>query len=129
ETPTPTPTLGENPFAGEEFKVAPPATNEYDEEPLDLPPGDATAQISGRTSQRRIKRYLVYAQAGQVLSARIQTGAGAARLDIRYPNGQLVENASALGEWEGKVDSSGEYKIDVTANEATNFTIEVNVRQ
>ncbi len=129
ETPTPTPTLGENPFSGEEFKVAPSATDEYDEEPLDLPPGDATAQISGRTSQRRTKRYLVYAQAGQVLSARIQTGAGAARLDIRYPNGQLVENASGLGEWEGKVDTSGEYKIDVTANEATNFTIEVNVRQ
>ncbi|HAX77635.1 MAG TPA: serine/threonine protein kinase [Cyanobacteria bacterium UBA11372] len=129
ETPTPTPTLGENPFPGEEFKVAPPATNEYEEEPLDLPPGNASAQISGRTSQRRIKRYLVYAQAGQVLSARIQTGASAARLDIRYPNGQLVENASGLGEWEGKVDASGEYKIDVTTNEATNFTIEVNVRQ
>lgn len=129
-TPTPTPTLGESPFPGEEFKVAPPATNEYDEEPLDLPPGNASAQISGRTSKRRIKRYLVYAQAGQVLSARIQTGASATRLDIRYPNGQLVENATGLGEWEGKVDSSGEYQIDVKATEEpTNFTIEVNVRQ
>jgi serine/threonine protein kinase len=130
ETPTPTPTLGESPFPAEEFKIAPPATNEYDEEPLDLPPGNASAQISGRTSQRRIKRYLVYAQAGQVLSARIQTGAPGARLDIRYPNGQLVENASGLGEWEGKVDASGEYQIDVKATEKpTNFTIEVNVRQ
>ena len=128
-TPTPTPSLGESPSPGEEFKIAPPPNDEFDEEPLDLPPGNANAQISGRTSQRRPKRYLVYAQAGQVLSARIQTGTGAARLNIRYPNGQLVDNASGLGEWEGKVDSSGEYKIDVTAKEATNFTIEVNVRQ
>lgn len=130
ETPTPTPSLSQSPFPGEEFKVAPPATNEYDEEPLDLPPGNASAQLSGTTSKGRIKRYLVYAQAGQVLSARIQTGAAVTRLDIRYPNGQLVENASGLGEWEGKIDSSGEYQIDVKTTEGpANFTIEVNVRQ
>jgi serine/threonine protein kinase len=134
-TPSPTvspdvsdkPTPNASPSLTPEFSVAPPVTNEYDEVPLDLPPGNASAQISGTTSVRRVKRYLVYAQAGQVLSARLQTGK--ATLDIRYPDGRLVENASGLGEWEGKVEGSGEYQIDVKSNEATNFTLDVSVRQ
>jgi serine/threonine protein kinase len=126
-TPTPEPTLGASPSPSDEFNIAPPPINEVDEDVLDLPPGNAKAQISGQTSQRITKRYRVYAQAGQVLSVRIQTGG--ATLDVRYPNGELVENASGLGEWEGKVYRSGEYQVDVKAAEATDFTLDVSVKE
>jgi serine/threonine-protein kinase len=38
---------------------------------------------------------------------------GAVTLDIRGPNGQLLEDANRLLSWQTQVRQSGEYQIDV----------------
>lgn len=116
ETPTPTPT--ETPV--ENLLI--------DTEAIEFPNGaTGTQTFTDRVSPQRIKRYSVNVQKGQVVSVRIQSGE--ATLDIRSPDGQLVENASGLGEWEGKVDKSGAYKIDVRANLDTIFSVDISVRK
>jgi serine/threonine-protein kinase len=83
-------------------------------------------QVSARTSPQRIKRYLVNVQQGQVLKADIQPGG--ATLDIRYPDGTLVEDASGVLSWQAQVPRAGEYQIDVIAPEDTPFTLDISVR-
>lgn len=116
-TPTPTPTPSDSP----------PANVVIDAEPIDFPDGATGTQVfSGQTSPQNIKRYLVNVQEGQILSVRIQSGE--ATLDIRHPNGQPIENAFGLGEWEAKVDESGEYQIDVKSTKNTKFSVDISIR-
>jgi len=58
---------------------------------INFNPGEA-AQISGQTQPQQIKRYLLNAQEDQLVSVAVEQGS--VTLDIRYPDGQLVENAS-----------------------------------
>jgi serine/threonine-protein kinase len=93
-----------------------------------LTPSDPNgAQVSDKTSNTRIKRYLVNAQPGQVLKAELVQGA--ATLDIHYPSGRPVENASGVVTWSARVSEGGEYQIDVVAPEPTDFTLNVNVQE
>lgn len=81
-----------------------------DTETISSEPG--RKEISGRTSGRQqIKRYLVNVQSGQELSVIVTKGA--VTLDIRGPNGQLLEDANRLLSWQTQVRQSGEYQIDV----------------
>ena len=81
-----------------------------DTETISSEPG--RKEISGRTSGRQqIKRYLVNVQEGQELSVLVTKGA--VTLDIRGPNGQLLEDANRLLSWQTQVRQSGEYQIDV----------------
>jgi serine/threonine-protein kinase len=126
-TPTPssleTPTPGPTPIPTE----SPGANILIDAEVINFPEGGIGTQIlSERTNPERIKRYLLNLQPGQVVSARVLSGN--ATLDIRYPNGELVENATGLGEWESKIERPGEYKIDIKANQESVFSLDITVR-
>jgi serine/threonine-protein kinase len=123
ETPTPVVTPQPIPIPTET-----PAPNILiDTESIIFPEGALGTQLlSDRTSPERIKRYLLNLQSGQVVSVRVPSGN--ATLDIRYPNGELVENATGLGEWESKIDRPGEYKIDIRSNQETVFSLDVTVR-
>lgn len=127
--PTPTPTLSETPTS---TPTAIPTENQVtniliDAEVINFPDGGMGTQIlSDRTNPERIKRYLLNLQPGQVVSARVLSGE--VTLEIRYPNGNLVENATGLGEWESKIDRPGEYKIDIRANQESVFSLDITVR-
>lgn len=123
ETPTPTPTPTPTATPTES-----PATNILiDSEVINFPEGGVGTQIlSDRTSPERIKRYLLNLQPGQVVSTRVINGD--VILDIRYPNGDLVENATGLGEWESKIDRPGEYKIDIKSNQESVFSLDITVK-
>ncbi len=109
-TPTPMPT------------VAP----SFEVEPINLNPGETTRQIAGQTTPQQIKRYLINVPEGQILSVAVQ---GVVTLDIRNPDGELVENASKVLSWEERVPIGGEYQIDVIAEQEqdTDFTLDVSV--
>ncbi len=109
-TPTPTPTISPS------FEV----------ELINFNVGE-TRQISGQTSPQQIKRYLVNVQQGQILYVAVQ--AGEVTLDIRNPDGEVIENAANTRVWQEQVQSSGEYQIDVITNqEDTDFTLGLGVR-
>lgn len=84
--------------------------------------------VPGRSDETIIKRYLVNVASGQILSAAILDGT-AVTLNIRYPNGQLVENASMINNWQAQITEPGEYQIDVIAPQVTNFTLRVLVKE
>lgn len=97
-------------------------------ESINFPEGKSATQISGQTRGRaQIKRYLVNVQEGQQLSVAVTKGA--VTLDIRDPNGQLLEDASRLLNWQGGVPRSGDYQIDVVPipNKEIDFTLDVSV--
>jgi len=110
-TETPTPTL----------------TPSFAAERINLDIGETTIQ-SGQTSPQQIKRYLVNVQEGQILSVAVQEGV--VTLDIRNPDGELVQDASKVSSWQGQVSQSGEYQIDVITNQEqpTDFTLNASIR-
>lgn len=80
--------------------------------------------MSGRTRSQR-KRYVVNVNRGQ--SLRVSVVSGAIGLDIRYPNGQLVEEGALLVQWQTQVSVPGDYKIDIAAGAGINYEIEISV--
>jgi serine/threonine-protein kinase len=116
--PTPSPTPIPTPTVTPSFEV----------ESINFNTGETTTQVSGQTRPQQIKRYLVNAQEGQIVSVAVQQGA--VTLDIRNSDGELVEAASKVLSWEAQVLGGGEYQIDVIANldQDTEFTLNVSVR-
>ncbi len=88
--------------------------------------GAGVERIHGTTNPDQIKTYFVTVEAGKTLKA--ETLLGAVSLDIRDPNGNLLNNAEGVVFWQGKATMTGEYQIDVIAPEALNFSLEVQVR-
>ncbi len=88
--------------------------------------GAGTQQIYDTTNPDQIKSYFVTVEAGKTLKAEIFLGA--VSLDIRDPNGNLLNNAEGVVFWQGQATMTGEYQIDVIAPEALNFSLEVQVR-
>jgi serine/threonine-protein kinase len=86
--------------------------------------GGSSRQMSGRTRSQR-KRYVVNVNRGQ--SLRVSVVSGAIGLDIRYPNGQLVEEGALLVQWQTQVSVPGDYKIDIAAGAGINYEIEISV--
>ncbi len=93
---------------------------------ISFPGGAGTQQIYDTTNPDQIKSYFVTVEAGKTLKAEIFLGA--VSLDIRDPNGNLLNNAEGVVFWQGQATMTGEYQIDVIAPEALNFSLEVQVR-
>jgi serine/threonine-protein kinase len=53
---------------------------------------------------------------------------GAVTLNIRYPDGRPVENASGVVTWNARIFEGGEYQIDVLADQSTDFTLGLSVQ-
>jgi len=118
-SPTPTPTPSPEP------SPSPPPV-QVEVEQVRFGEGETAQQISDTASPSRVKRYLVNAQEGQVLTAQVIDGT--VTLNIRSPDGELIENASQVLSWEAQLTASGDYQIDVIAQEETDFSLNVEVR-
>lgn len=110
ETPTPEPT---------------PIEPEIIEERVEFSPDSTGAIVSGRTDTNIIQRYVVNAQAGQIMSAEILEGATS--FTVRYPDGRPVENARRIIFWQSELTRSGDYQIDVFSEGPANYTLEISV--
>jgi len=101
---------------------------QYVPEPVSVTPDEAGTplRLAGETSPQQIKRYLVPVSAGQILSVSVVQGP--VSLDIRYPNGQLVEDASRLEFWQAQVDRDGEFRIDVRSEQPARFALNLGVQ-
>lgn len=120
-TPTPTTTATPTPTT---TATPSPSNVGFETEGLRLRANDKILAV-GQSRPNKIKRYLVNIQKGQVLTVNIQSGA--VTLDIRYPDGSLVPNASGIVSWNKPLPRSGVYKIDVIANQPTKFILDFSL--
>ncbi|HEY9641553.1 MAG TPA: serine/threonine protein kinase, partial [Coleofasciculaceae cyanobacterium] len=102
----------------------PPAEPQIEAAPLDLPLG-RPIEFSDQASNTVTKRYLVDVQPRQILSVEVLSGS--VTLNIRYPNGEIVEGGSGVGNWSGRIFDQGRYQIDVNATEPAPFSLRVLV--
>jgi len=118
----------ENPVAPTPATPTPTPTPTVDAEQISFNPSQTTTAVSGQTSPQQIKRYLVNAQEGQVLSINVQQGV--VTLNMLYPDGQPVKDACTLLTCQIQVATPGEYQIEVVANQEqeSNFTLDVGLK-
>jgi serine/threonine-protein kinase len=89
--------------------------------------GQNKTQVTGRTSKQQVRRYLVNVKEGQQLSAVVTRGA--VTLDIRDPDGNVLQNRKSVLNWQGRAQRSGQYQIDVVpfTNSEVDFAVNVGV--
>jgi serine/threonine-protein kinase len=120
--PIPSPPVTDSPTPTVDISPSP----SIEEEQVNFPEGASSQQLSAQAIPNVVKRYLVNARAGQVLSAQVLNGA--VTLSIRDPEGKLIENAGKVLTWESLLPESGNYQIDVAAINKTDFTLDIGVR-
>lgn len=86
--------------------------------------GKNVIEVSGRTSAKATKRYFINVRKGEMF--RVESVSGAVGLDIRHPNGDMIEERMVI--WEERVPESGNYQIDVVAPYSEDFTIKISVK-
>ncbi|OUC12441.1 MAG: serine/threonine protein kinase [Alkalinema sp. CACIAM 70d] len=117
--PTPSPSVTSSPS----IEPTPPTEAEVKTERISFSPGQSSAQIQGRTDGKVIRRYLLNIQSGQALSLNLQ---GGGTFVVRRPDGSPLDGGGKS--WESPVPDTGDYQIDVSANESAEFTLTVSVR-
>jgi serine/threonine-protein kinase len=119
--PTPTPTPEPPPPTPEPSPTPPRVQSER----VQFPPGLSSILVAKRAAPNLIWRYLVRAEAGQIMT--VEVVQGDVRLDLNYPDGTPIADASGLRYWEAQLPESGDYQIDVIADDAVEFTLRISV--
>ncbi len=96
------------------------------EQRVQIPPGQTSVQVSGQVNQDRSRRYIVNVQEGQVLALELPSVSGPVTLDVRFPNGELIPDASRVLSWQGQLPSSGDYLIDVSSPRPSNYVLTIS---
>lgn len=116
--PTPTPTPTETPT---------PTPPRVDTQRIRFPQGAENILVAERVAPNLIRRYLVNAQAGQLLTVEVEEGG--VYFDVRFPDGELVADAVNLTFWQAQLPEGGDYQIDVRSDDAADFTLRVSVTE
>ena len=87
--------------------------------------GTTEQEINSRTDVGYIQRYALRVRQGQLMQAKVIEGN--VTLNIRYPSGDLIEEAYELVFWEGEAAEDGVYSIDVIATETASFSLNLSV--
>ncbi|MBE9158300.1 protein kinase [Nodosilinea sp. LEGE 06152] len=93
---------------------------------VQIPPGQTSVQVSGQVNEDRTRRYVINAQEGQVLALDLPTVSGPVTLDVRFPNGELIPDASRVLSWQGQLPTSGDYLVDVSSPRPSNYVLRVS---
>ena len=93
------------------------------EQRVQIPSGQTSVQLVDQVNADRIRRYVLNLQAGQTLSADLPNVTGPVVLDIRYPSGALIPDASRVLAWQGEIVEGGDYLIDVRSSRPAEYTL------
>jgi serine/threonine protein kinase len=121
ETPTPTPTPIETPTP----PVTPKPEPQIRTEQVLLAPGQTSTTIAGKASAQTLRRYLINAKAGQVLTVDVR---GGANMTLMYPDGRPIEDTNGIQRWSGQLPDAGDYMVDVSAAQPSDFELNVTVK-
>ena len=75
----------------------------------------------------QLKRYVVSARQGQILTVDALSSDRLVSFELLMPDGTVLPSASNLERWEGFLPEGGDYSIDVTASEQSEFTLDIQL--
>jgi hypothetical protein len=81
--------------------------------------------VPGTASPQKTQRYLIRASAGQILKVGVD---GTAKLSLLDPEGRPIENATGVKARSLQLPTTGDYTVDVTSAEASDFKLDVDVK-
>lgn len=82
--------------------------------------------VTGAIAPKQLRRYLLKANPGQLVLVRVLQG-GVNFVAIA-PNGQRIGGSSTNAkEWKGRLPSAGDYVIEVTANQADDYALSIEI--
>ncbi len=124
--PTPEPTREPTPEPTREpTPEPPPAELDVQSQRVTFPSGSNSLRVANNVGPNQIKRYLVNAQEGQILTVTIIESQGGVTFDVVAPSGQLVADAARLQLWSGFLPVGGDYSIDVQSSQFSEFTLQI----
>lgn len=136
------PTTGENnPDQGSPDDANPPDVNQPKPEPkpeanpepsisqqrVQFPGGESSARYANSVSSEQIRRYVVNAQQGQIMTVQISNSQGPAKFDVRLPGGRMMADAEDVLFWQSYLPEGGDYFIDVKSEGEAEFTLDIAV--
>ncbi len=102
-----------------------PAQIDVQSQRVSFPSGADSIRVANNVAPGQVKRYLVNAQEGQILTVRITESQAPVFFDLLLPSGDMVADADSLQTWQGLLPQGGDYSIDVTADQFSEFTLEI----
>ena len=93
---------------------------------IQFSPGATGTQLNDTIQSGQRHQYLLNAGAQQLM--RINLGQGEIQLLVKSPDGlQLAQLNSQTPNWEGRLSSSGDYVLDVSAPQASPYSLDIDI--
>ena len=107
----------------------PPEQPSIQSERVNFPGGADRILLANGVVPGEVRRYVVNAREGQIMTVRITEAQGPAGFDVLMPGGEMMADASGIVFWESYLPVGGDYSIDVSAEQAAQFTLEIAVSE
>lgn len=105
---------------------------------IEFKPGAKSATVEGTVTQPAgegdmrnsgTERYTLRVRGGQIATMEITSDSGSAIFSLSTPDYEIVEDASGVKRWSGKLKLSGDYYLTVfTRKETARFKLRVTLR-
>ncbi|MGB3298202.1 MAG: serine/threonine-protein kinase [Phormidesmis sp.] len=106
--------------------TAPPVQPQVQSQRVSFPSGAEGIAVANEVGPGRIRRYVVNAKEGQILSVQVtDSSGGRVDFDVLMPGGEMIADASGIVWWEGLLPVGGDYAIDVQADQSSEFTLQI----
>jgi serine/threonine protein kinase len=97
------------------------------EQRVQFPAGQTGTLVANGVGPGRIRRYVVNAQQGQIITVKFTQANGPVTFDVLMPGGEPMEEAEDVLFWQSYLPLGGDYAIDVSAPANSEFTLEIQV--
>ncbi|MEB3292860.1 MAG: serine/threonine-protein kinase [Synechococcales bacterium] len=88
--------------------------------------GQASTAVTGSLQSQQVKRYLIKARGGKIMAIKALTGS--IRFSAIAPNGQRIGGSTTQSKaWQGRVPMDGEYVIEVSATQKTDYALAMEI--
>lgn len=104
---------------------APPVQPDVQSQRVNFPSGSDGVLVANGVRPGQVRRYVVNAREGQILTARITNSQGPVVFDVLMPGGEMMADASGIVFWQSFLPVGGDYAIDVKSSQASEFTLEI----
>ncbi|MEO1591248.1 MAG: serine/threonine-protein kinase [Cyanobacteria bacterium J06632_22] len=105
----------------------PPVQPEIVSQQVQFEPGTTSAQVSNSVGPGRVRRYVVNAQQGQIITVKIVQAQGPVTFDVQDPTGETMSEAENVLFWQSYLPLGGNYAVDVNSPSAAEFTLEIAI--